>query len=133
MHAMLYLFSVESLFAQNEKLLKVIEDTRRQVYQNTQLLTELLQAPRSSEASILTVGLFDMPIKSVDQMDELEKWLSTSANYTALVSLFILYNYMRILYVGYDAIESAKTKRRLLCWGNAIVLSVSDDKWRFCY
>ena len=72
------------------QIMKMVEDTRRQVYQNTQLLTQILQS--SSQMAVEETGdSFDLPVGSVEEMDKLDVWLSTRANYTTLVSI-VLYN-----------------------------------------
>jgi hypothetical protein len=82
------MLAVEALLSQVQQLIKIQEDTRRQVYQNTTLLQQLLSQRQAPDEGQVSGDLFDLPVKSSAEVDQLEAWLTTNANYTALVSFY---------------------------------------------
>jgi hypothetical protein len=81
--------SGESVLLVVQQLLRQVEDIKRQVYQNTSLLQQLLQLPTQAVDEPSNVDVYKLPITTLQEMDELEQWLLNTANYKTLVCLTV--------------------------------------------
>jgi hypothetical protein len=81
------------------QLVKLQEDARRQVYENSKPLNQLLQNERhSADDGATTTDLFKLPVESIADMEDLEQWIKTLANFTALVSFPFIYYFIFEIY-----------------------------------
>lgn len=83
---------VETLFMQVQQVLRTTEDMKRQVYRNTALLQELLQRPASHPDDTPASDAYELPIRDVEGMNDLEQWLTSSRNYKSMVHFVHVHN-----------------------------------------